>query len=663
MTKNPSVKLHPELREYAMSLVRNNIPLTQIQMLCHEWASAKWGPDKAGDAQFRYMWNAKDSTSLYRSHAQELGIPQRSTAEENLDRWFRSENPLPPNPILTQSCLHYQPHIEDESDRFEIILCTPQQREMAWKYGHKGQIIMDLTFGVCSARALLVILMVIDENNHGLPVAFFLFTARREAQATHADYDGALLQRLLHRWKVGMGKNSAGEEFSILVANTDNDHRERHALESNWPDVFLVLCLFHTYQAWRNGLNKHLRIIPQGLPRQQTRRRLGRFLMRLLQEINEYDDAVLAYNDEVKYFKDISKQRTALARKVSKGGLAFLSYLRNYIKLESFWLSWSKAGAVRAAAYLNQKVDRVARTTNHVESFNGRIKGKYFAAYRHSGRLPRIDMWILTMLTKVLPSFFQNQQDKVTLDDYYGKLRTIGPFFAKASPLKDTPDGLDDKIILEQLLDNSEASGESTAEESDSEEGISLPLEIELAPHNDHLVDDSINLTPDSPLTPLSEDSHSLDDSLPFEFDANIILADDSICPETPDAPGAQHLSELDVRLPLCPDTAFRRTRNRNSEVTCMQRILQAEDLLVQELRLFLQIADNPDALTPHISPSIHTRLFNPLDAPIELDLPEKKTSVSPALELTKRDTTNNHRLIPLPRQLKEKRHEAHGIR
>ena len=58
---------------------------------------------------------------------------------------------------------------------------------------------MDLTFGVCSARALLAILMVIDDNNHGQPIALMLFTARKEARATHADYNGALLQDLLSR--------------------------------------------------------------------------------------------------------------------------------------------------------------------------------------------------------------------------------------------------------------------------------------------------------------------------------------------------------------------------------------------------------------------------------------------------------------------------------
>ena len=38
MTQNPAMRLHPELREFAMSLIRNNIPLTQIQLQCRNWA-------------------------------------------------------------------------------------------------------------------------------------------------------------------------------------------------------------------------------------------------------------------------------------------------------------------------------------------------------------------------------------------------------------------------------------------------------------------------------------------------------------------------------------------------------------------------------------------------------------------------------------------------
>ena len=248
MTRNPVTKLHPELREFAMSLIRNNIPLTQIQLQCRNWACNWWGPNVAGDAHYWYLLNDKGSTSLYCTHYRELGIPQRSGAEENLDLWFRPALPQPPDPLLAEACLHYQPHIEGVTERFEIILSTEKQRAIAWEHSHQKQVIMDLTFGFCAAHTLL---LVLDKSGQGLPVALIIFTARKEAKATHADYNGQLLTHLLEKWKHAMGKHLVtGEEFSISVANTNNDARERHALQANWPDILLILCMFHTYQAW-----------------------------------------------------------------------------------------------------------------------------------------------------------------------------------------------------------------------------------------------------------------------------------------------------------------------------------------------------------------------------------------------------------------------------
>ena len=217
--------------------------------------------------------------------------------------------------------------------------------------------------------------------------------------------------------------------------------------------------------------------------------------MHLLWEIIVYDEAIDAYNAEVAFFKDLRKKQSGLEKKKAKGGLAFLAYPRDYLKLESYWQSWSKAGVIKAAAVLGVPVDKVPRTTNHVESFNGHIKGKYLAAYRCSGRLPRIDMWILTVVTKVLPSFLEKCQDKATLNDYFNRLCNIGPL-AIATTNEETPcpDNIDDAKILEDLLNDSNCSSDT-----EEEKGPEIEFEIELDKTYDH----DIAMPPDSLLTPL----------------------------------------------------------------------------------------------------------------------------------------------------------------
>ena len=55
----------------------------------------------------------------------------------------------------------------------------------------------------------------------------------------------------------------------------------------------------------------------------------------------------------------------------------------------------------RFADVLGVSEQFLPRTTNHLESFNHRIKSRYFASYQHSGRLPCIDVWVLVLITKV----------------------------------------------------------------------------------------------------------------------------------------------------------------------------------------------------------------------------------------------------------------------
>ncbi|KAJ6557769.1 hypothetical protein B0H19DRAFT_945764 [Mycena capillaripes] len=416
MELNPRIPLHPELREYALSLLQICVPLSQLKQLCRTWAETKWGV-VPGDHSFRFVLSNHETTSLYQTLARKHGIPQ-----DNLHLWFCSDNPKPPDPHLPASCLSYSPHIIGESDRFTLILTTPEQKIMAWKYGHKRQVLMDLTFGVCLGRVLLTILMAIDENNHGLPIGAFLFSTKPEAKAVHADYNGPLLKKMLGDWKEGMGTNDAGKEFDISVGNTDNDPRERHGLQGNWVLILLLLCMFHVWQAWRNALAKHLRGIPKGEDREEIRQRLGKFLMHLLKEIGVYEDAIGAYNVELRYFKKLASSPDELNKQKGKAGLAFLAYLQSYLKVRDFWLSWLIAGVQEAAAHLGVPISEIARTNNHLKSFNGRIKGKFFAHHMRGSRLPHLDYWVLIFITEVLPVFFAEWAEKRALVAYYSNM-------------------------------------------------------------------------------------------------------------------------------------------------------------------------------------------------------------------------------------------------
>jgi hypothetical protein len=418
MARAPRIGLHPEIRAYALTLIELQVPITQLQQRCREFAKERFN-NAPGDIHHRFVLNDHETTSLYRTQFAGFGIPQRSAAEENLDKWFRTNNPSPPDPAMTDACLYYKACGDDPSDRFIIIISTPEQRSMAWRHGHKKLLLLDGTFGINSARSLLFIGMAINNENKGIPIVFFHFTARKTSAATHGDYDGPLLQDLLSRWKQAMGRNDAGEDFEIKVVFTDNDTRERNALSAVFPGALLLLCRFHTAQAWRNGVNRKIRVIPKGPARNEVRRTIAKFLAVLLKDITKFEDAIAHYNKHLDYFTKLGEQTDTISKKKSQGGLAFLSYFQSYLRLREFWVAWSPAGVLEASRILHVEPDQVPRTTNHLESFNSRIKHRYFGAYQHSGRLPRIDVWIVILITKVIPAFFQELEVKEAKAEYF----------------------------------------------------------------------------------------------------------------------------------------------------------------------------------------------------------------------------------------------------
>jgi len=208
---------------------------------------------------------------------------------------------------------------------------------------------MDLTFGVCSAWAILTILMTLDENGTGIPICFIMFTAWESAKATHADYDTALLDRLLGIFKQRLGCNEHGDEIDFSIGNTDNDPCEHASLSKHWPGILLLLCMFHIWQAWRNMLNRCLQPVPKGEQHQLVCKWLGKLLMDLLKEKSKHTTAMGQFTEEVECWKKVGWKRNTSSKCQGLAALDFLSYIKTYIENEAYWMSWSPVGAIEAA--------------------------------------------------------------------------------------------------------------------------------------------------------------------------------------------------------------------------------------------------------------------------------------------------------------------------
>ena len=85
-------------------------------------------------------------------------------------------------------------------------------------------------------------------------------------------------------------------------------------------------------------------------------------------------------------------------------------YLLGYWTTPALWSSWSDFGRKVAPGRLNCTFEGVLLTTNHLESFNGLLKHKYLRGWQNGGRQLRLDVLLMLLVTRVLPSIFHQQQ-------------------------------------------------------------------------------------------------------------------------------------------------------------------------------------------------------------------------------------------------------------
>ncbi|KAG8951146.1 hypothetical protein FRC03_012630 [Tulasnella sp. 419] len=244
------IPLHPQVYEVALQQLQNGADLRAVKAKNRQLIKQKFYKGIWDDPQFRnfcYLIVKTDSSHLYRALSRLNGIDVEKAPKINIHKWL---NPKSPSYLLPvhQSVFYYSAPTSSK-ERFKACVASSQMEEMAWKYGHMSQILLDGTFGVCDRRVLLFIAMAIDEECKGVPLAFFLFSAPMGNKQTAVGYDTAILTEMLSEWKRWLEKRKAGKEFRPLAAITDTDTKEQAALLT----VFLHIILFSSNSMFDNA--------------------------------------------------------------------------------------------------------------------------------------------------------------------------------------------------------------------------------------------------------------------------------------------------------------------------------------------------------------------------------------------------------------------------
>ncbi|KAF7985164.1 hypothetical protein HWV62_7760 [Athelia sp. TMB] len=371
-------------------------------------------PRILGTSSYRWLLKQSDFRTLYRQYHRVSGVNVTEAPHINLDEWLSPQSPLF-NRDLAKAIFHYSPRAA-KGDRFEICIATPEMHEASWRYGHKSQIILDGTFGLCDKRLLLFIVMGLDEERKGVPLAFLMFSAPSGNRQTSAGYNTAIIQKLLQQWKHSLGRRN-GETFIALVAITDTDLIERAALLIVFPGIWLLICKFHLRQSWRNHRNREVKGKSPG--HKDIKARLRR-LEEALVKTTSIEDANAAITHEREVLETLQQSQSLPPGPIEKG-ISHLNYLSSYWLSENLWKSWSDYGRHIASGILQIPFEGVLPTTNHLESFNGLLKNKHIKRWQRGGRRLRVDVLVKSLATQILPAIFAQRSvekaEKIRIDE------------------------------------------------------------------------------------------------------------------------------------------------------------------------------------------------------------------------------------------------------
>jgi hypothetical protein len=380
-----------------------------------------------------------------------------------------------------------------------------------------------------------------------------------------------------------------------------------------------------------------------------------------LKEVTDYNEAVAAHEAEIAHWSSIKRKRAKIAKAQASSALNFLAYLNDYLKEEALWLQWSKAGAIHAAECNGVSVDSIARTNNHLESHNGHIKGKYFESFTHGGRLPRLDHWVQTIVTTVIPEFFEKLADERKQIDYRSAMRCGVP----AAPISAERKSEIELLSAHVLAD------------ADTEDAHKSDTDTESSDH-DTMCDSTLSSSIES-VEAAHEDMHSVSHVSDSEIGFGELNLEDS-----DDLNQDNALDEEEIVAQLCQPRQAPSPSLLNERALIAQEVLSLEDEFVALLKRAFSINMDISDIKNNFFANVNRRINDPEAQSLASSASESNARVSvlppveinrvpvDSAEMTRRIgavledlgvDSEDEQILPFTHQKKEQRKAAYGIR
>ncbi|KAJ7845401.1 hypothetical protein B0H14DRAFT_3683866 [Mycena olivaceomarginata] len=372
LTSFPPIPVHPSVYVIALAQLRDGATFSDIRQknrdLFDTKAYAGFPPDLESSPH-RWLLTSNDSRSLYRQYNRMKGVSVTTAPEINVDDWLDPKSDKF-NPTLAHVVFHYSPRA-NRGERFEVAIANDDMDRAAWTYGHQSQIILDGTFG------------------KGVPVAFLLFSAPTGNRQSSSGYDTAILTKLLKKWSESLNKRvdvcgHPGVAFKPMSAITDTDLKEPRSVNRHLERYLAADLSFSPPAIVRNHRNKLLK--GKSAVYQDLKNRMV-CLERALTATQTIEEARALLETERQVMHELSMEEQKQPKK------------RSHILI-----------ILTPTGLRTIFGQGVIPTTNHLEAFNGVLKGTHLRRWGKDGRRIRVDVLIHALAVYILPSIFKERR-------------------------------------------------------------------------------------------------------------------------------------------------------------------------------------------------------------------------------------------------------------
>jgi len=294
-----------------------------------------------------------------------------------------------PRVRIKQGCMEkqmvvYQPFI--------LVLMSPAQERLLWKYGNHRCIQMDSTFNITKSKFSTFTLIARHPDGFYMPCAFFITSDERQETIVYC------LQVIRDR----INRNYTGGAWCPSTFMVDCCWAETNAIKQVFPKARVVWCQFHVFQAFNRNITSKL-AEKQGEKAsiaisQKERGQIKKMLWKLVKETFQDDDAWdKAYTGVLEFCDHKQKE---IDKKFGDAAWTTWRSFRNYLETQ-----WGRHRKLWARHFRSGLTYGMQETTGSIESFHGRWKARLTADGKGDIRSRRMDWLIHHLQHEIIPRY------------------------------------------------------------------------------------------------------------------------------------------------------------------------------------------------------------------------------------------------------------------